>query len=82
MSICEWQCVENGTCWVKLSRSRNEMNFKTLESVRSSTWMLKSQVIKSSYGVVDIDEMSVWKSSINWTKEAASRDLAGEDGGW
>ena len=46
--VCEWQCVENGTCWVKLARSRSEMNFKALESVRSSTWMLKSPVIRNS----------------------------------
>ena len=46
--VCEWQCVENGTCWVKLARWRSEMNFKALESVRSSTWMLKSPIIRNS----------------------------------
>ena len=46
--VYEWQCVENGTCWIKLARSRSEMNFKALESVRSSTWMLKSPVIRNS----------------------------------
>ena len=46
--VWEWQCVENETCWVKLARSRSEMNFKALESVRSSTWMLKSPVIRNS----------------------------------
>jgi hypothetical protein len=57
------------------------VNFKALESVESA-WMLKSPVIKNSWGVLDKDDISIWKSSRNWEKEAVSQDFAGKDGEW
>jgi hypothetical protein len=48
---------------VELDRSRSEMNFTALESVRSSTKMLKSPVIRNLKGIVDIDEcLKVFKN--------------------
>jgi len=44
-----------------------------LESARSSTWMLKSSVIRNSLGEVATDEMRVWKSSRNWEKDTECR---------
>jgi len=54
---CQW--VGNKTCWVKFAWSRNDKNCMALESARSSTWMLKSPVIRNSWEV-DTDEMRVW----------------------
>jgi len=57
----EWEMRHVKSVW-----SRSDNNWMALESVRSSTWMLKLPVIRNSWGEVDTDEMSVWKSSRNW----------------
>ena len=75
------RCVGKETCWVKLARSRREINYNVFESVRSSTWMLKSPVMRKSWGKVDMEEIRVWKSSRSWENDAVSRDFADEEGG-
>jgi len=78
-----WEClwVENKTCWIKFAWSRCDKNCMALESVRSSTWMLKSPVIRNSWGEVDTDEMRVWKFSRNREKDTECRDLVSDWGG-
>jgi len=77
-----WECrwVGNKTCWVKFAWSRSNKNCMALESVRSSTWMLKSPVIRNSWEV-DTDKMRVWKSSKNWEKNTECRDFILDWGG-
>ena len=78
-SVCLCVCVGKETCWVRLAEDKRSKNLFEEESRGSSTHMLKSPVMRNSWGVVAADDRKISNSSRKVLKGLAYLDV---DGGW